>query len=334
MLKISTVTPVYCGAPYLANLVEELERERKNWKLHYPGLELVESIFVLDDPIDNSAEELRSIQKNYEWVKIITLSNNSGQHAATMAGILYSVGDWIFTIDEDLQHRPKHFITFLNKAVSTTTDICYAYNKNATHNSFIRDRCSSLFKRIIGKILGNKNIKYFNSFRLIRGEIGRSASAIAGHDAYFDILLSWYSNKLQNVEIDLTDIRNANSENKSGYSFLGLLKHAKRMIFTSNIKILRVGILIGLMAFIMSILIFLYSLLAVYVYQDPDINRGWYSTFSSILFFGGLNSLLIGLLLESISHILLHIQGKPTFYQIDRSSDKLLANILNTEILH
>jgi len=328
MITISTITPVYCGEKYLQQLVNELEICRNEWQSSYPDLKLVESIFVLDDPIDNSEQILKQIESEKDWVKVIVLSKNAGQHAATMAGILYSVGDWVFTIDEDLQHHPRHFMSFLKNVANETCDICYANNIKATHNSIIRDQCALLFKKVVGLALGNQNIKFFNSFRLIRGQIARSASAIAGNDAYFDIVLSWYTNKLKVVNFEFTDLRNNSKDEKSGYSLWGLIKHAKRMVLTSNIKILRGGIIIGLLAFLLSILITIYALVAWYIYKDTEMNRGWYSTISSILFFGGLNSLLLGLLLESMSHILLNSQGKPSFYQINRDKDLVLKKIL------
>lgn len=325
---VSTVTPVYCGAKYLKELVNELELVRENWSTNYPGLELVESIFVLDDPVDNSAEILEELKFNRDWLKVIILSKNAGQHSATMAGILYSVGDWIITLDEDLQHHPRHFIDLLHVVAKNTVDICYAHNLKRTHDSIIRDTLARTFKKWIGIILGNKNTRYFNSFRLIRGELARAASSIAGYNSYFDILLSWFTNKVKSLELELIDKRNTLDEGKSGYSILGLIKHAKRMIFTSNLKVLRIGIFIGLAAFLISLLMIGYAIAAWIFFEDADLNRGWYSTFSSILFFGGLTSLLIGLLLESISHILMNSQGKPTFYQISRKKDKFLIQIL------
>ncbi len=52
--------------------------------------------------------------------------------------------------------------------------------------------------------------------------------------------------------------------------------------------------------------------------------RGWVSLFISILFFGGVSTLMLGVILEYLTNVVLHTQGKPVFFQVDRRSDILL----------
>ena len=54
--------------------------------------------------------------------------------------------------------------------------------------------------------------------------------------------------------------------------------------------------------------------------------QGWTSLFLTLLFFSGLLAVLSGIILEYISVILLHIQGKPTFFVVDRLSDRILLD--------
>ena len=78
MIHISTVTPVYCAAEYINDLVYELNRLRDHCiKINAP-FRLIESIFVLDEPVDNSADLLYQLQNEYAFVKIIELSKNNG----------------------------------------------------------------------------------------------------------------------------------------------------------------------------------------------------------------------------------------------------------------
>ena len=62
--------------------------------------------------------------------------------SATEAGILYTSGDWVVTLDEDLQHPPALIEALLIKAVTDHCDIVYANPKNATHQNLLRD-CGS-----------------------------------------------------------------------------------------------------------------------------------------------------------------------------------------------
>jgi len=53
--------------------------------------------------------------------------------------------------------------------------------------------------------------------------------------------------------------------------------------------------------------------------------EGWTSLFVAILFFGGITSLILAVILEYLTNVVLHLQGKPTFFTIDRSEDVILA---------
>ncbi len=51
--------------------------------------------------------------------------------------------------------------------------------------------------------------------------------------------------------------------------------------------------------------------------------QGWTSLFLSIFFFGGLSAFLLSVALEYLTNLMLHTQGKPTFFVVDRTSDKV-----------
>ena len=105
-LTVSIVIPVYNGEKFLDELASSIQGLREKWAASGVDLHIMEAIFVLDDPVDDSSSRLRALSEPHSWVRVIELSRNYGQHSATIAGILYSSGDWVVTLDEDLQHRP------------------------------------------------------------------------------------------------------------------------------------------------------------------------------------------------------------------------------------
>lgn len=109
-ISISVIVPVYTGASFLRELTQEIERVRERWIASGAPLSIEELIFVDDAAIDNSADVLDDISKNKAWVTVLHLARNFGQHAATIEGVLHSSGDWVVTMDEDLQHPPAAII--------------------------------------------------------------------------------------------------------------------------------------------------------------------------------------------------------------------------------
>ena len=132
-VAVSTVTPVYRGAKTLPALVHALAEQRDAWERDDLPIRLTESIFVDDGSIDGSAEILAQLAEEYHWVHPITLARNFGQHPATIAGALHASGDWIVTLDEDLQHQPKDIVRLLYAALTEHADVVYARPHGQVH---------------------------------------------------------------------------------------------------------------------------------------------------------------------------------------------------------
>ena len=320
-VRISTVTPVYQGVDYLEKLVSELDILRSRLSGGENPIELCESIFVDDDSTDASSAILANLEQTYDWVRVITLSRNFGQHAATIAGVLYSSGDWVITLDEDLQHPPAYIPLLLAQSILNGKDVMYANPGPRPHESYYRNLSSRVIKKLVAKLSGTEHVESFNSFRVIRGDIARAAAAVSPAESYYDVSLTWFTDRVATCRVDLHDPR---SKGKSGYRFHTLLTHARRLVLVSEFKMTRVGSLMGLTALFMSVVIGTTLLFLAIVFSTPFEVRGWLSLMLGILFFGGLIATMIGISLEFTSITYRHLQGKPAFFTVDRRKDVLL----------
>ena len=113
MQTLSIVVPVYSGEKFISALFEEIHSYRSLLEAIAAPIQVRELIFVMDDPVDGSHEIISEISHAHDWVITLNLSRNFGQHQATVAGILHSSSDWVVTMDEDLQHHPRHLQAIL-----------------------------------------------------------------------------------------------------------------------------------------------------------------------------------------------------------------------------
>lgn len=325
---LSTVTPVYRGADVVADLAEALDAARRRIETLDVPLRLVEAIFVDDGSQDGSAEVLAGLCERYDWIHVITLSRNFGQHPATSAGILHSSGDWVATLDEDLQHRPDRLVPLLARAVEEGADLVYARPIGGVHRAAFRDAASRGAKRLVARLAGDEGVREFNSFRMIRGSVARAAAAVSTHDTYFDVALGWFTNRTASLPMELHDPRPTTAQG-SGYGPRALLSHARRMLISSDVRALRLGATVGIGAVLASVTAMLLTV-GLWLLRPEAFGgvRGWLSLFVSILFFGGLTALLSGIAIEYLASLLRLAYGKPTFFVVDRGKDRLLAPLV------
>lgn len=324
-VTISIVVPVYCGGEYLRTLTRAIDDLRLDLQAQDCPFALAEIIFVDDAAIDDSAPLIDRLATEHPWIIALHLSRNFGQHPATIVGILHSSGDWVVTMDEDLQHRPELIPVMLGKAATSGADLVYAHPNGGVHEAAVRDFTSRVFKRMMQWLTENRNLSSFNSFRLIRGPLARAAASVCTHDTYLDIALSWFTQRIQMVYADMKDERYIRT-GRSGYTMKSLFSHAWRMVFSSQIRLLRMGAVLGLAMMGLAVAGSLYFLALNLLYPQEIRVRGWTSLFLTVSFFGGLSSFMLGIALQYLSTLILKAHGKPTFFTIDRSSDPALAS--------
>ena len=252
LATLSVIVPIYKGELYLQDLCARLDLCRDSFLV--AGIELVEAIFICDEPVDNSALLARQLAKEFSFVKVIELGSNTGQHIATAVGILSSQGDWICTLDEDLQYPPESILDLLSAVVHKSGDIIYGKSSTSTHpRSLGRGFTSSLAKAIV-TFMTNIDYSQVSSFRIVRAQIARSAASSMDRYQYLDVnLLSLTSHKRQLAHrFRFVDNR---LRGDSGYTLITLFKHFSRLFFSSNISGTK-SFFIGLLPLVISLLLF------------------------------------------------------------------------------
>ena len=150
--------------------------------------------------------------------------------------------------------------------------------------------------------------------------MARAAASVCTHNTYFDIALTWFTQRISGLDMTLRDDRFVQT-GKSGYNFGKLVAHAYRMLFSSQLRFLTFGIWIGAALFILSLIAGIF-ILALRVLVPGAIGaEGWTSLFVAICMSTGLISVMMGLCLQYLSTLVLKAHGRPTFFTINRSQD-------------
>ena len=307
-LSISVVIPVYRGEDTLPTLIRELQTLTTTQ--HSPqGREfrVGEVLLVWDRGPGRSDQVIRALANEHDWVRPVWLSRNFGQHAATLAGMTSSGGDWIVTMDEDGQQDPAFIGDMLDRAYDDHAQLVYAAPLNPPPHSALRNAGSRMAKRIFVKFLADQEFAEFNSYRLVLGEVGRSVAAYTGTGVYLDVALSWVVADVTTCPVTVRD----EGRPAGNYNYKRLASHFGRLVLSSGTKPL---ILVAWLGILFVILGGLASIWVLYQRWTGDVPvTGWASMFVALMVVGGAILLSLGVIAQYIGAATNMSMGKPLY---------------------
>jgi glycosyltransferase involved in cell wall biosynthesis len=325
MHGISVVIPVYSGGDTLPLLLAEIEPLTKPQRTS-SGLSFVvsEVLLVWDGGSSNSADCLREIDAQYTWARPIWLSRNYGQHAATLAGMSSTAGEWVVTLDEDGQHDPAYIGQLLDCALTQSVQLVYASPSNGRPHGVFRNLSSASARWMFNRLIGESGIDQFHSYRLILGEVARGTAAYTGPGVYLDVALSWVVSSSSVTPIPMR----SEGREASNYSFKKLVAHFGRLVISSGTRPLAIVSVIGFVFFMLGIIFSLWVLFQRFF--NDTIPQGWTSSFVATLLVGGLTLLSLGVIAQYLRTAVNMSLGKP-LYVVVEDPKKHFPEISQTE---
>ena len=306
--KLSIVIPVYQGSQTLRPLLAEIDVLTQPFQTAGGHQAVISEVLLVDDHgLDGSGDVIRALAEELDYVRPVWLSRNYGQHAATIAGMASSGGDWIVTMDEDGQHDPANIGSLLDAALSDQATLVYAEATNAAPHGFLRNATSKAAKLIVKAMMGDASATRYQSYRLMLGEVGRSVAAYAGAGVYLDVALGWVAGDVTTASVTLR----SEGERTSGYSPRRLLSHFWRMVLSSGTRGLRLVSVLGALTAVAGVVFAV--VLAFSRLTGGTVPAGWTSTMVVILLTSGMILFSMGVIAEYIGVAVNAAIGKPPY---------------------
>ncbi|WP_242448178.1 glycosyltransferase [Cellulomonas sp. WB94] len=302
------VIPVYRGAKTLPALVNELA-EYLAGRTTPEGrrFAVVELVLAWDCGPDRSDLVIRELAAQHEWIRPVWLSRNFGQHAATVAGMTATDGDWIVTMDEDGQHDPRDIGRMLDRAFDQRATLVYASPINKPPHSLLRNIASWTVKTVFLRLLSPGPTVPFHSFRLVGGEQGRSVAAYMGPGVYLDVALGWVIARATTCPVHMRDEGRA----ASNYRTRQLLSHFWRLVLSSGTRPLRIVSGLGLLTAALGLVLAVW--LVVERITGATSVQGWTSAIVAELVVGGVIMISLGVIAEYVGTAASMSMGKPLY---------------------
>jgi glycosyltransferase involved in cell wall biosynthesis len=298
-VRISVVIPVYNSAESLVKLSEEF-----NIIIQQRKFDFFELIFINDySPKPETWSTLTEICKKYTWVKAITFTKNFGQQAATFCGLSNASGDYIFTMDDDMQHHPKFIERFLEHLEHDVV-----IGKIAGRQSHFMDKITTSMKAYFDEIvLGKPKHISLSSFRMMKKEIVEEMLKIKNVKPFIIASILHITGNIVNVSFE----HEKRMEGKSNYTFSKRLKLFTHIIIDNSSIMISLLRKIALYTFGLSLIYISYLLIRKFFFGVGML--GWTSIISAIMLLGSLNLLGISIVGEYLSRIFPIIENKQAY---------------------
>lgn len=296
MEKISIVTSLYNSSPFIHEFYNRCLQAIAEINCDY------EFIFVNDGSPDNSLETVLALAKDPKVI-VVDFSRNFGHHKAIMTGLKYATGDYIFTLDSDLEEPPELLTQFYKKIkTERDLDVVFGVRKQRKDPFFTRLLAKS-FYYVFEKLSGIKNLRNVMIMRLMSK---RYLQALLQHDEKNIFIVGLFhivGFKQGTLEIE---------KPYKGYTNYTLSRRILLAIDGITSFSVRPLYYIAVLGFIVSICSFLAAIYTVYrKFAFGTIITGWASLSVSIWILGGLILFSIGIVGIYISRIFEDVKNRP-----------------------
>lgn len=304
---ISIVIPCLNEEGNVTKILNALSSELR----HYPDYEI---IFVDDGSHDGTLDELRQLSQPH--IKYISFTRNFGHQMAIKAGIDHAQGDLIITMDADSEH-PVHVIHKLIERWLEGYDIVSTDRKIHAKLPFFKRLTSQMYYRTF-RLLSDVDISNgVSDFRLIDAKVADAVRKLNEVNIFWRGIFEWLGYKQTVVSYE----QNIREIGESKFNLRRMLALATDGITSFSTKPLHISISLG---FAFASLAFTYGIYAVYIkiFTNEAVS-GWASLLAGIMFIGGLQFILMGIMGLYLGR--LYIEGKQRpGYIVEETSDEVL----------
>ena len=220
---LSIVSPIFNEEECIEEFLNRVESTTRKLPCEY------EIILINDNSTDSTEKKITNIcKKNYK-VKLINLSKNFGHQPALLCGLINAKGDYVISLDSDLQDPPELITRIYNELTTKNFDVVNTKRVSRAGENFVKKLLINLFYFISSFFLA-REIKY--QVGDYRGVNRKVLNLILSQKNNF-----FYRSVVSQIGFEQTCIdydRQTRFKGESKINFVGLTKFALSGIFSSG----------------------------------------------------------------------------------------------------
>ena len=298
--KYSVVIPVFNSAPIVGQTVDRTVAFFEEHGLDY------ELILVNDGSADGSWDVIREKSLANPRIVAIDLLKNYGQHNAVLCGFQHSSGEYVITLDDDLQNPPEEIIRLIDRALEGY-DVVFGRFREKKH-AWYRRLGSRIVAWINRRVFDLPKDLVLTNFRIATREVvDRVLSYQTGYP-YVPGLLLMFSRRRANVWVEHRE----RPVGKSNYNPLRIARLVMRILFNYSAFPLQLMSVVGLIVSVLSFAAGTYYLArALFIGVRVP---GWTTLVVLVSFFNGVNTIILSMLGEYVIRLVRQFSSSSSYY--------------------
>lgn len=299
-LRISCVVPVHNEAEVLADFCQALITCLTEISDHF------EILLVDDGSKDNSLNIAKQLATDHAPIKCIALSRNFGKELAILAGLEHNDGDVTVIIDADFQH-PLAMINEFVQQWQLGYDNVYGVRKNRQDEGFLKRHSTHAFYRLLDRMTEVHIPPNAGDFRLLDKKVVTALNQCQERARFTKGLYAWVGFR----SVGIPFVVQERAAGKSSWKFGRLTNLAITGLTAFSDIPLRIWGMIGGIISLLSLASILYIIIDTLLVgiEVP----GYATLLVTLIFFGGIQLLSIGILGEYISRIFNEVKRRPPY---------------------
>lgn len=309
MTLLSAVVPCFNEQESLPLFLAEFDRVTGTMTQEWPDLEF-EVVLVDDGSTDSTLEVMRRAARDSRYsftVHWISFSRNFGKEAALYAGLREAKGDFVATMDADMQDPPSLLPDMYRVLQSGDYDDVATRRRNRKGEPPIRSWFAHRFYALINRISKTDIADGARDFRLMNRAMVNAIVSMGEYNRFSKGIYGWVGFRTKWIAYDNVD----RSAGKTKWSFLGLFVYAMDGIIAFSTVPLVVASLIGLLFCVLAFLLIVFIVVRTLIFGDPV--SGWPSMMCLIMLIGGIQLMCIGILGQYLAKTYLETKHRPIY---------------------
>jgi glycosyltransferase involved in cell wall biosynthesis len=300
MTTVSVIFPVYNERENLRALTEQV----------HPVLEEAASgdfevIFVDDGSRDGSSEILDGLSAGDRRYRVVHLSRNFGHQAALQAGLDHAGGDAVVLMDADLQDPPELLARLIEKW-REGYDVVYAVRRKRKESIWKRAAYAA-FYRSLKAVADIETPLDAGDFCLMDRRVAEALVGLRERNRFLRGLRSWVGFRQVGVEYE----RQARHAGEPKYTLRKLIGLAVSGYVGFSALPLRIAAWLGVLSACGGFGLFVW--VVIVRYTKPVVPQGWASTSALVLFVGGVQMVMLGVIGEYLGRVYDEVRGRPLY---------------------